>query len=470
MSQAEAMKVLEEAQKRLNQQRSVDASLLFGPQREFVNDASKSKIAVCSRRAGKSFGVAHMLLNAGLKHERSIVPYITLTRDTGKDILWPALRSIGDACNLPLRYRENTGDVVLPNKSKIIIRGAEDRRQIEKLRGPAYPIAIVDEAQGFPYFLHDLIEDVLEPATPDYNGQIVLTGTPNAACAGPFYDMCERMPGWSVHKWTLRDNPHLPAVEEWLKRKREQKGWNTNNPTYLREYCGVWIRDATGLVYKMEEAHNVVPSFVDHGDTEYVLGVDLGFDDPTAFVVLAYSRMSGKATVLESYKQSGLIPSAVAARIERLMRKYPLTRVVVDAGGLGKGYVEEMKRTFSLPVVAADKSNKVGYIAMLNGDLMSGRLEIVGSGNPELIDEMRILQWDLDKMSKNHWVVDDKRFADHLCDAMLYGWRACRHYEDEWQHAAPKAGSLEAIQAEADRMEAEDVARLEGNGDPWWLQ
>ena len=239
----EARRILAEAARRAEKRNALDpAKLLFGPQRDFVLDKSRNKAAVCSRRAGKSYSIAFMLLEHALKHERSINPYITLTRDSGKDILWPALYDLDTKLGLNLRFRENTGDIILPNKSKIIIRGADDKRQIEKLRGPKYPIAVVDEAQGFPHFLHDLIEDVLEPATLDYDGQIVVTGTPNSACAGAFYNLTNKEAGWAIHSWTLRDNPHIPDVESWLDRKRKQKAWDDNHPTYLREYCGVCTR------------------------------------------------------------------------------------------------------------------------------------------------------------------------------------------------------------------------------------
>ena len=162
VSKAHAKRVIAEASRRAAKRKSLDAdSLLFGPQKAFVADNSRNKVAVCSRRAGKSYSIAFMLLQHAMTNERSINPYITLTRDSGKDILWPALHDLNDKLDLKLRFRENTGDIILPNKSKIIIRGADDKRQIEKLRGPKYPIAVIDEAQGFPHFLHDLIEQVL---------------------------------------------------------------------------------------------------------------------------------------------------------------------------------------------------------------------------------------------------------------------------------------------------------------------
>lgn len=473
VNKAHAKRIIEEAAKRAAKRKSLDPeSLLFGPQKKFVEDMSRNKVAVCSRRAGKSYSIAFMLLTHAMKHERSINPYITLTRDSGKDILWPALHDLNDKLSLKLRFRENTGDIILPNKSKIIIRGADDRRQIEKLRGPKYPIAVVDEAQGFPHFLHDLIEDVLEPATLDYDGQIVVTGTPNSACAGAFYELTTQSEGWSVHSWTLRENPHIPGVEDWLERKRKQKGWDDNHPTYLREYCGVWIRDASCLVFEYSPKLNLISEvpFEEADDWAFVLGIDLGFNDPTAFVVMAYSQDIRQAFVVESYKESGLIPSAVAARVESFLERYPFTRIVADTGGFGKGYAEEMKKRFAIPVVAAQKNNKQSYIELINGDFRTGGLQVCGDSNTALLEEVSLLQWDLDRMERGKMIMDRRRFQNHLCDAMLYAWRECAHHIGEFQIDDSAAyGSKAYWVREADRMEQAEMDRFEEESEtPWW--
>jgi len=474
MDEKKARKVLQEAQKRIERKRNLDPDkILFAHQKKFVLDESKSKIALCSRRAGKSFSEAFILLDSAFKHERSLNPFITLTRDNARNILWPALHSLNEQFRLKLQFKENTGDVVLPNGSRIILRGADDKRQIEKLRGPKYPVAVIDEAQGFPWFLKDLIEDVLEPATLDYNGPIIISGTPNSACAGPFWAMSTGQAGWegwSVHRWTLRDNPFLPDVAGWLERKKAQKGWGEDHPTYLREYCGKWIRDSNTLVFKFQEDVNLVEEFSEEAadDWEYVLGIDLGFNDPTAFVVLAYSHNLGQSFVVESYKESGLIPSVAADRVGELLQMYPFSRIVADTGGFGKGYAEEFKVRFSLPVLAAQKLNKVTYIEMMNGDLWNGKLQVCRTGNRDLLDEIRLLQWDENRLSRGKFVYD-RNFADHLTDALLYAWRECRHHDYDPVEEGPVPGTDDFWRKKADEHEQALAEKIEAqNSKSWW--
>src|SRR6185295_18042911 len=116
-----------------------------------------------------------------------------------------------------------------------------------------------------------------------------------------------------------------------------------SSATFRREYLGQWVRDEGALVYPYSANLNgctleeVPPS----KELNYVLGVDIGFADATAFTVCAFKFGAPEVWVLRSWKKSGLIPSAVAAHVERLREFYGgSVRVVVDEGGMGKGYAE----------------------------------------------------------------------------------------------------------------------------------
>jgi len=75
---------------------------------------------------------------------------------------------------------------------------------------------------------------------------------------------------------------------------------------------------------------------------EYVLGLDLGYIDSTAFVICAYSTASGTLVVVESFKKTKLLPSDVAQIVSDLDSQFRFETIVADAGGLGKAYVAEM--------------------------------------------------------------------------------------------------------------------------------
>ena len=470
--------------RRLESQRSDDpADLLTEPQVEFVNDTSKLKAAVCSRRAGKSYSLAYELLDKARRYDHCLVPYITLTRDTAKNIIWPALRDVAKKLNITLEFKQNTGDIVLPNGSRIILRGCDDKNQIEKLRGPAYPVAVIDEAQGFPPYLMELIDDVLTPATMDYDGTIIVTGTPNAICAGPFHDITEGISGgWSVHRWTVRDNwrmaekvgiydreQGLEYARRWLADYQARKGWADDHPTFLREYCGLWVQDTDSQVYKLKD-HNLVSRFDEESadDWQYVLGMDLGYNDPTSFVVMAYSENNGLIRVVESWQETELTPSEVAVVVEGLDKTYKFESIVADAGGFGKGYVEELRKTYGLPARPAPKRDKYAGIQLVNDQLLNGQIQIVAHANNELVDQMRMLQWD-EKAAERRDPKEDRRTPNHLCDGFLYGARDCIAHFANWEKEPALPGSP---QWEDERLEAfweaEEERLTEESNLAWW--
>lgn len=399
--------------------------------------------------------------------------YITTAREEAKKTIWPGIQDIDKALGLNLQYKQNTGEVVLPNGSQILLQGAGSKRECEKARGKKYPIVVIDEAQNFGDLLHYLINEIIEPATLDYQGQILLTGTPNAACAGPFFEVATGIEsGWNTHSWTWQDNPHLPeSTDEWLNALRERRGWTETTPAYLREYMGRWIRDDKTLVFDFRSSLNTVPKFDISQelskDWEYVLGVDIGFNDPTAFCVLAYSYQAGQVRVVESYKEEALIPSEAAARVEEIRERFPINRVVVDTGGIGKGYAEEFQQRFHIPVKPAKKTEKATYLSYLNGDFRTGALKIAVDKNSELLDEVRLLQWDLNKLSHNKFDFD-KSFQDHLCDAMLYAWRECRHHGAEGEFALPTPGTPDYWKMKEQELWERVEQGIRDQKKPWW--
>ena len=463
-------KVLQEALKRDRQKENLSPKLLFGPQRKFALSKSKYVVACCSRRAGKSFAIAFKLLSAALKYPGSIVPYITLTRDSAKLIIWEPIRLLAEAANIKVQFRANNGDVVLSNGSTIILRGVEDRRQAEKLRGPKYPIAVLDEAQGIPSYLKEVIHEILEPAILDYPGsQILVTGTPNAACAGAFFEMWhDPEEAWERHCWTMRDNISFERkgidVNAEIAKMLKKRGLSTSDPAYLREFEGKWVRDSDSQVYKFDDRINLYSDtawLTGADDWDYWIGLDLGWNDPSAFVVIGQSQQLGRFDIPECYQASEMSVDALARQYRHYAEKYNHPPIIVDTGGYGKGMSEELIERHALPIHQAQKSNKTAYIETVNNDFRSGAVQIYanGAGNNDLVECLRLLQWSEKSLLTGN-PKEDKRSPNHLADALLYGLRATNPFDgDELQFEGPPMGSLEYWNQEMARREAEAVSR-----------
>lgn len=471
-----------EAQRRRKTREALDfEKLLFGPQRAFVTDTSHFVAACCSRRAGKTYGIGLKLLWTAHKFPGCTVFYVTNTRRQAKRNLWdgvllPLLRALGIKAKLNI----NELTCTLTNGSIIQLGGASDSGEIETYRGTKTPLAVIDEAQSFRSYLHTLIEDIFDPQTMDYgdDGQIYMTGTPNASCFGFFHDVMNNegkaSKGWSQHHWTVLENVHQPDPAGWLRKKRERQGIKETDPRYMREYRGLWVRDTSGLVYQIEN-ENLIPELPEADDWAFVLGLDLGFVDATAFCVQAYSVDLGVACVLDSWQRTGMLTGDVAQEVDDLRSRIDFEAIVADVGGLGKPYAEEMIQRWGIPVEAAEKQHKATAIENLNSDLRRKKALIVEPRNTDLVYDARLLQWNYDKLdqSKGKLIprlkleVDD-RTPDHLTDAWLYGYRKCRQYLYEPGERTRTARELEdqfeddlwAAVAESDRRPSEwDLSR-----------
>jgi hypothetical protein len=232
---------------------------LFDKQKAFLSDKSKRKAAICSRRAGKSHSVAVDLIQSLMEPAEGDCAYIGLTRGTAKKVLF----------NLVLRFNEkfflgleaNRADLTFTNPANgntLYITGANTEDDAEKLRGLKLKKVVLDEVASFRMHLNYLIEEVLEPTLIDLNGELILIGTPSANPGeNYFFKVTTGLEGgWSVHKWTLLDNPFIPHAASWLKDYKLRKRWADDNPILLREWQGEWTIDLSSLVYKYSKALN----------------------------------------------------------------------------------------------------------------------------------------------------------------------------------------------------------------------
>ncbi len=217
----------------------------------------------------------------------------------------------------------------------------------------------------------------------------------------------------------MSDNPHLDQLS-YL-----QSLSQLDPVTRAQLLEGRWVRDASGLVYLWDRdrcSSDVGPPS-EHRRT--VLGIDFGYTDSTAFCVLGWPQFSQTVTVLESRKETQMIPSAVAAEVKRLDAIYHFDRIVGDIGGLGKGYAEEMRQRFGIPVMPAQKQDKLGYVSLINGAFSRGELQLVKSRNQDLIRELEELPWNEARTA------EEPGFENHLTDALLYGWREAQGWTEE---------------------------------------
>ena len=185
-------------------------------------------------------------------------------------------------------------------------------------------------------------------------------------------------------------------------------------------------------------------------DFEYILGVDLGYEDPFAMSVIAYSTDHPVAYLVHSEHYKHQTPTQWAEHIKRVQKQYNVWETVVDAGALGKAIVEDLNARFDLGLNPANKQEKMGNIELMNGEFVAERLMIL-PGNDELTSQARILS--KDKTGKK----EDPTLQNDLLDSLLYSWKHARNYMYIEPELQPEFGSDEYNEM-IDREQEESLA------------
>lgn len=441
----------------------------FPEQRAFATSTATRKSACCSRRAGKSKIVAADLLAGAIVPPFTNQFYITNTLNVAKKIIWPGLKALNTEHGLGGVPSESEFYIEFPNLGPdvhIYLAGAKDAGAIEKLRGTPAKKYCIDEPQSMPErILKPLMKDVVGPALMDYGGGLVLTGTPGPAPVGTFYELCESEKfsrSWDRHKWTWRDNVKLPrrmagaTIEEIEEEILREHGWTRDDPTWLREYCGLWVADRNALVFRFDPAVNVYAELPD-GQWQYVVGVDLGHDDADAIVVLGWTERSRTVYLVEEHVKAKQGITELGDRLRSVVDRYRPRATWIDTGGLGKKIAVELRNRWNLVVEPAEKSRKLEHIEIVNDALRTGCL-MVPEGS-QFAEDAALLQWDSDELAKGARVEADTFHSD-VGDAVLYAYRACRGYLYEAPiEVGERTAEQEAAELESERLER--VARAE---------
>ena len=453
---------------------------LFDKQNGFARDTSKRKVAQCSRRSGKTFSVPRMLVHSAHTIPESDNLYVTLNRSNAKQLVWRPLHWLARRHRLDIKFNHTDLIAELDNGSTIKVTGASDRTEIEKMRGFRYAMAVIDEAQSFGSHIEPLIDDVISPALFDFDGTLAITGTPGPVNAGFFFDITNNPDkyGYSLHKWTVSDNSEFPrwaGEKDWRRMALEfieeecQKkyGGDRRNPKFIREYLGEWCQSDDALLYHIlhEYLYDDMPKW-NKRDVSTVLGIDLGWHDNTAFVVVGYNRVQQRAFEVECRQAKELVVSDIADITGQLVNAYDPEKIVIDGHGEGKIIIKslasEIGLRYNIPVQAAEKQKKASFIRLLDSDLLAGKVLL--KRRSELWRQMRVLQWD-DKFQRE---VEGQ--PCDLADAFLYAFRECKHWAvEEFEEPPPKPGTPEWTEWQVRKWEHEDFEQEDTKPEPDWF-
>lgn len=459
-------------------------------QRQLVLDPAPHVSGICPRRAGKSYAGAAAALIAGEAKPGSITVIISLNLKQLRRLYWAGgpsgLFTLNRRHKLNLEFNNAALRWEHENGSIGYLLGAEDRDQLEVIRGMEADLYIIDECKSFaPMMLRTLVDEIIDPQRSSRQGRLILIGTPGNIPDGPFFEAtCPRateevefegrrvqMPFlvpfgstdpygrtpaddllWSCHSWTLQDNTAQPHLWDEALRKKRQKRWADDDPTWLREYLGHWTTDTGVLVFRygMEKPTGRVtwqpqPRIedplglpADGAPWRFVAGLDFGFEAPTALVVLGYSQRLKTVRHVLDYSRRHLLYHEVVALVREAMEiAGTIEGIYADSGNLGKTLVSSLVAE-GFPLEAVPKREKYDHIEIANSMFAQGEIQIIEGTTLE--NQLITNIWDLEAstakfgremkvedLARLGKLVEDKHVPNDSTDAFIYALRGCLH-------------------------------------------
>lgn len=456
-------------------------------QRDFVLDPGRRIAALVARGGGKTTGGRARLVRRMLRTPKAKCLFIATTRQQAEELMWPPLKELIEKLGIEATFNETKLRVTFRrNGAQLRLVGADDKKEIEKLRGlPHHEVGIDEGASYDRALLESLVNRIIAPRLGDYGGCLWVIGTPGHNLSGLFYDVTRtaseisrkyedranpefaNWQRWSTHYWSLQDGaPYIAAMASlWREAlvNKEANGWTDNNPVWRREYLGQWAADDTENVYRyrahLDDGHpwNQWDAEKDPrtgfaklppGDWRFVYGLDMGHGDPMAVVVFAYNPAERILRQVYGFERRGMYAKTIAELLigpelntDKLGGLFEATgwpdAIVADTAGLGDAMLDELANVYGIRISAAEKRDKFDNIELFNGDLIDGRVKVLKGSSLE--DQLLTLQWAEDQWGK---IRENKAQANHSTDAAIYARKVALHqFKDEAPAPQPNAAA-----------------------------
>jgi hypothetical protein len=445
-------------------------------QADVVIDNNYYCSACCPRRSGKTYCAVCAALITGESKPYAITLVISLNLKQLKKLYWDGgpsgIHALNRKYNVGLEFNSTDLKWTHSNGSIGYLMGTDKPEQVEQFLGMEADLYIIDECKSFaPGVLEDLLENKIEPQRSSRKGKILMIGTPGSILTGPFYKATcpeavddEGRPYlvpykkkdpygratrdlWSFHSWTLQDNKAKDHQWDDALRRKANKKWADDEPTWLREYLGKWALSSDGLVsrYLLDKSSgkatwlpartetNPTGLPEDRGPWRLVAGLDLGFESDTALVVAAYSQTYKELRHVFDVSFPHLLPDDVGELVISTQRELgKFEKIFVDHGNQGGSMILNMLiQKYGLPAEKSIKRDKYDGIELQNSSFARGEIKIIEG--TELEAQLSSVQWNLDSDSKANLAKHGKLEIDRKCkkdvfDAFLYLYRGSMHH------------------------------------------
>jgi len=379
-----------------------------------LNDPQYRFVVGClSRRTGKTY-IANILaqlvtLMPG-SHVLLMSPNYRLTQ-----ISWALQRTLLKKFDIEV-VKNNAKDmeIELCNESTIRMGSVT---QADSVVGRSYDFILFDEAA-----LSDAGEDAfnlqLRPTLDNPNSKAIFISTPRGVhnYFKTFYDRGfdpEKYPKWvSIHS-DYKENPR--ASKEDIDDAKASMSRAEFRQEYLADFMSfsgrIWDMDTELCVQDLssiKEDENRMRAM------DFIAGIDIGFKDPTAFVVIGFEPSSGKYFVFSEFLDNKMLTSEQAKVIKGMEMEYGLDMIFIDSAAAQTRF--DWANEYDISTSKAKKS-KLDGIAKVTSIIDNNNL-IVDVSCTEVLKTIDQYRWDdrtnLTKERPLH------NGTQHMADALRY--------------------------------------------------
>jgi phage terminase large subunit len=381
----------------------------IAPQIAFLNAVNNPKYkfitSTMSRRTGKTF-IANVIGFSTLLVPSSsfliVAPDYSLAT-----ISWDLQRSFISKFGLEVS-RNNAKDRVIEMKNGSTVRIASVSK-IDSAIGRSYDLIIFDEAA---------IEDAEEsfniqllPTLDKPTSKAIFISTPRGK--NWFYKFYNRgaddaFPEWASLKSTWKDNPRTPiSVIESAQRAMSKEEFNQEFLCTFNSFEGtVWTLSEENIISSEDFAEPV------QDYDEVIAGLDIGFKDPTAFVVIGIK--DSKAYIIDEYLAKEKTTEKHAANLIPLIEKYGIDYIYIDSSAAQTKH--DLAYLYDISTINAEKDvkNSIAFVGSLTDN---NRLFVLDSCKHSML-ALENYSWD-----KRATLVEEKPKHDqfsHMADAIRY--------------------------------------------------
>lgn len=384
---------------------------LNAPQIALINAVNSPNyrfvVAAYSRRVGKTT-VANMIANLVCLVPNSSV-LIMSPNYSLSSISFEIQRKYVKAFDLTVT-RDNLKDRMLELSNGSTVRMGSVS-QVDSCVGRSYDLILFDEAalssEG-----EDAFNIALRPTLDKANSKAIFISTPRGKLNwfSRFFErgFSAEFPEWCALHCDYLANPR--AVESDVEEARR----SMSSQEFAQEYLASF-NTFEGQIFKFAADTCVQDlSDYDYSSDEIICGLDIGFKDATAAVVIAYSESDNCYRVLTEYHESQRTTSEHAISVKSLETKFDIRCIFIDSSAQQTRY--DWAQNHDIATINANKSVLDG-IAFTQAIVESNRL-IVDSSCTHTLAALDQYRWDTRSNIQKEKPVHDQ--YSHIADALRY--------------------------------------------------